>query len=318
MTYLPSFLPRTPKTEPPVLLVVDDQRINLQVVNDIFKADHEVCVATSGAEALEFCQQRLPDLILLDVVMPGMDGHEVCRRLKADALTRDIPVIFITARDNVNDELQGLGEGAVDFIGKPLVPEIVRARVRTHLTLKYQSEFLHSLAFIDSLTGIANRRNFDETLEAEWRRCLRANQPLALLMIDIDYFKHYNDHYGHQAGDECLRAVAAALRSRMARSHDLVARYGGEEFACILPSTPLEGAQTKAEELRQLICDLALPHAYSTTAPHVTISIGVAVTQPDATQQPEALLASADAQLYLTKLHGRNCIKPSPETASPD
>lgn len=318
MTYLPTFLPRPPKTEPPVLLVVDDQRINLQVVNDIFKADHEVCVATSGAEALEFCQQRLPDLILLDVVMPGMDGHEVCRRLKADALTRDIPVIFITARDNVNDELQGLGEGAVDFIGKPLVPEIVRARVRTHLTLKYQSEFLHSLAFIDGLTGIANRRNFDETLEAEWRRCQRANQPLALLMIDIDYFKHYNDHYGHQAGDECLRAVAAALRSRMARSHDLVARYGGEEFACILPSTPLEGAQTKAEELRQLICDLALPHAYSTTAPHVTISIGVAVTQPDATQQPEALLASADAQLYLAKLHGRNCIKPTPETTSPD
>lgn len=310
MSYLPTFLPRNPKTEPPVLLVVDDQRINLQVVNDIFKADHEVCVATSGAEALDFCQQRLPDLILLDVVMPGMDGHEVCRRLKADPLTRDIPVIFITARDNVNDELQGLGEGAVDFIGKPLVPEIVRARVRTHLTLKYQSEFLHSLAFIDGLTGIANRRNFDETLEAEWRRCMRASQPIALLMIDIDYFKHYNDHYGHQAGDECLRAVAAALRGGMARSHDLVARYGGEEFACILPNTPLDGALTKAEELRQAICELSLPHAYSSTAPHLTISIGVAVTVPDAASQADSLIASADAQLYLAKQNGRNRIEP--------
>ncbi|HTJ97520.1 MAG TPA: diguanylate cyclase [Rhodocyclaceae bacterium] len=291
------------------LLVVDDQRINLELINEMFQADHEVCIATSGAEALEFCESRLPDLILLDVVMPDMDGHEVCRRLKQNPITRDIPVIFITARDNLVDEVQGLEEGAVDFIGKPLVPALVRARVRAHLTLKQQSDFLHSLAFIDGLTGIGNRRNFDETLSAEWRRCVRTSQPLSLIMLDLDYFKLYNDHYGHQVGDQCLKTVAAALKQCFSRSHDLVARYGGEEFACVLPDTPLEGAEKKARELQQVVQALALPHAASAAAPIVTMSIGVAVAMPARGESPSSLIAAADGLLYAAKQAGRNTIK---------
>jgi diguanylate cyclase (GGDEF)-like protein len=291
------------------LLVVDDQRINLELINDMFQADHEVCVATSGQEALEFCETRLPDLILLDVVMPDMDGHEVCRRLKQNPMTRDIPVIFITARDNLVDEVQGLEEGAVDFIGKPLVPALVRARVRAHLTLKQQSDFLHSLAFIDGLTGVGNRRNFDETLSAEWRRCVRTAQPLSLIMLDIDYFKPYNDHYGHQEGDECLKIVAATLKQCFSRSHDLVARYGGEEFACVLPDTPLEGAEKKARELQEAIRALQLPHAASPIAPIITMSIGVAVAMPARGDAPTSLINAADGLLYAAKQAGRNTIK---------
>ena len=296
------------QTEKPMLLVVDDQRINIELLNDIFRDAYEICIATNGEDALEFCQTRLPDLILLDIVMPGLSGHEVCHRLKQNPITRNIPVIFITARDNLADEVQGLEEGAVDFIAKPLVPQIVRARVLTHLTLKRQSYLLRSMAFIDGLTGIANRRRFDEALATEWRYCMRSALPLSLIMIDIDFFKSYNDHYGHQAGDECLRLTAAALSGQMGRAHDLVARYGGEEFACILPNTSLDGAYKKAEELRETIHKLALPNVGSKVADIITISLGVAAAMPARGNEPDSLLAAADNLLYAAKQAGRNQI----------
>ena len=290
----------------PRLLVVDDQPINIQVLYQIFHDDHEIFMATDGQQALEVCRRELPDLILLDVVMPDMDGLDVCRHLKSDPLTADIPVIFVTAQNESADETHALEVGAVDFISKPVNPAVVRARVRTHLTLKAQADRLRSLAFIDGLTGVANRRRFDETLEAEWRRCWRSGLPLALMMIDVDHFKNYNDHYGHQQGDLCLQTVANSLRQHFRRPHDLVARYGGEEFVCLLPECNLSGAAPHAEALRLAVLELRIPHAKSPTANQITISLGVAMAIPNAETSPHQFIAMADARLYAAKSAGRN------------
>lgn len=290
----------------PRLLVVDDQPVNIQTLFEIFHDDHEVFVATSGKQAIEAAQRIMPDLILLDVVMPDMGGLEVCRLLKESQDTRDLPIIFVTAQDSPEDETRGLEAGAVDFISKPVNPAVVRARVQTHLTLKSQADQLRSMVFIDGLTGVANRRRFDESLKSEWNRCSRFNLPLALFMADIDHFKKYNDLYGHQAGDLCLQKVAAILNEQVGRSYDLVARYGGEEFACILPGIDISVALDKAQKMIQAVSDCALQHAASETAPIVTVSLGVAVVVPGTGRQPEELLAAADAQLYNAKNNGRN------------
>ena len=293
----------------PRLLVVDDQPINIQTLYQIFHADHEVFVATSGEQALAFCRGNpLPDLILLDVVMPGLDGLAVCRQLKADPVLANIPVIFVTACMDPADETRALEAGGVDFITKPVNPMVVRARVKTHLTLKAQGDFLRSLVFVDGLTGVANRRRFDEALLSEWRQCRRAGTPLALLMIDIDHFKRYNDHYGHPTGDACLQQVAAVLKAAMQRACDLVARYGGEEFVCLLPGCDQAPALAKAQALQAALAAQGIAHEASPTAAWVTLSIGVAVAQPQAGGSPAALVAAADAALYSAKHRGRNCI----------
>lgn len=291
----------------PRLLVVDDQPINIQMLYQIFHDDHEVFMATSGKEALDFCRNnRLPDLILLDVVMPEMDGLEVCRQLRADPATADIPIIFVTSQSDPMDETRALEAGGVDFISKPVNPAVVRARVKTQLTLKIQSDLLRTMAFIDGLTGVANRRRFDEALQAEWRRCRRSASPLALIMIDIDYFKNFNDRYGHQAGDTCLQTVASTLQGHLSRSHDLVARYGGEEFVCLLPECDLAASQSKAEELRVAVTKRNIPHEISPTADMVTVSLGIASVVPNGDCTPESLLAAADSALYAAKSAGRN------------
>lgn len=293
----------------PRLLVVDDQPINIQTLYQIFHADHEVFVATSGEQALAFCRSNpLPDLILLDVVMPGLDGLAVCQQLKADPVLANIPVIFVTACMDPADETRALEAGGVDFITKPVNPMVVRARVKTHLTLKAQEDFLRSLVFVDGLTGVANRRRFDEALLSEWRQCQRAGTPLALLMIDIDHFKRYNDHYGHPTGDACLQQVAAVLKAAMQRACDLVARYGGEEFVCLLPGCDQAPALAKAQALQAALAAQGIAHEASPTAAWVTLSIGVAVAQPQAGGSPAALVAAADAALYSAKHRGRNCI----------
>ena len=298
-----------PLPERPRLLVVDDQPINIQTLYQIFHADHEVFMATGGEQALAFCRDNLPpDLILLDVVMPGMDGIEVCRRLKSNPALADIPVIFVTAHSEPADEVAALAAGGVDFIAKPVNPVVVRARVKTHLTLKAQTDLLHSMVFIDGLTGVANRRRFDEVLQIEWHRCRRSSKPLTLLMLDIDHFKRYNDHYGHQAGDACLQQVAAVLKAAMQRACDLVARYGGEEFVCLLPGCDQAPALAKAQALQAALAAQGIAHEASPTAAWVTLSIGVAVAQPQAGGSPAALVAAADAALYSAKHRGRNCI----------
>ena len=289
----------------PCLLLVDDQPINIQALYRIFSPDYRVLMATSGAKALELCRADRPDLVLLDVVMPDMDGHEVCRRLKSEAVTCNIPVIFVTAHNDAAEETHGFEVGAVDFIAKPVNPATVRARVKTHLTLKHQSDLLRQMVFIDGLTGVFNRRCFDEQLATEWRRASRTASSLGLLMLDIDHFKRYNDHYGHQHGDDALRRVAGAIKDCLMRPGDLVARYGGEEFACIVPTTKVEGALRVAERIEQAVRKLQLVHADSDTAPFVTLSIGLALGQPGRDANPSALLALADVQLYLAKHSGR-------------
>jgi diguanylate cyclase (GGDEF)-like protein len=290
----------------PKLLVVDDQPINIQALYQVFSQDHQVFMATSGEQALAMCAAKQPDLVLLDVVMPGLDGHEVCRRLKADAATRDIPVIFVTAHSDEEAETRGLDAGAVDFISKPINPRIVRARVKSHLMLKAQSDLLRHWVYVDGLTGVHNRRYFDERLRSEWGRAVRNSALLSVVLIDVDFFKRYNDRYGHQAGDDCLRHVAATLKSGLRRPGDLIARYGGEEFACLLPDTGLSGALQLAGQLGELVHARHIEHADSAVAPVVTVSQGVCCKTAEAAGSAEALLREADAQLYAAKAQGRH------------
>jgi diguanylate cyclase (GGDEF)-like protein len=287
------------------LLVVDDQPINIQTLYQVFAADHQVFMATSGEQALAVARDKQPDLILLDVVMPGMDGHEVCRRLKAEPATRDIPVMFVTAHHDAAAEAEGLDAGAVDFISKPVNPKVVRARVKTHVMLKLQSDLLRRMVFVDGLTGAYNRRFFDEQLAAEWARAVRHGAPLAVLLADVDFFKRYNDRYGHQAGDDVLRRVAAEMRNALKRPGDLAARYGGEEFACVLPETDYPGALQLAQRIEQGVRALAIPHADSDVAPVVTVSVGVAIKPPDGVGSVAHLVREADGQLYVAKSRGR-------------
>lgn len=290
----------------PRVLVVDDQAINIRVAFEALRGDHEVFMATSGEQGLQVFRDARPDLVLLDVVMPGMDGHEVCSQIKAGPDGADVPVIFITGHDSDQAQVQGLGHGAVDFIAKPFHPEVLRARVRNHLLLKFQTDYLRSAALYDGLTGLANRRHFEEVFAGRWRAAERNAQPCAVLMIDVDHFKQYNDCYGHQAGDECLRQVAGAIGKALMRPMDLAARYGGEEFVCLLPETSLPSAGPVAERLLCNVRELAVPHAASGAAPVVTVSVGIATSLGGSGRVPQDLLADADAQLYRAKAAGRN------------
>lgn len=201
----------------PKLLAVDDQPINIRIINELFRADCDMHMATHGEQAIAVSQSLRPDLILLDIMMDGMDGLEVCRRLKSNPATAAIPIIFITAKGDESDEALGLELGAVDYISKPLNPSIVRARMKTHLTLKLQSDYLKELVSLDGLTGIANRRALDLRLAEAWNNASRKGETLSLLMIDIDYFKRFNDRFGHLQGDQCLRRVASVLAESVNR-----------------------------------------------------------------------------------------------------
>ncbi|MDO8605899.1 MAG: diguanylate cyclase [Phaeospirillum sp.] len=288
----------------PRLLIIDDETGTIRLLTRILQDFGEIFFATSGEDGLAMVRRDQPDLVLLDAEMPGMSGFDVCAAIKCDPAFADLPILFVTAHSDMESETRALDLGAVDFITKPLSPPIVRARVRTHLTLKQRTDLLHRLAAVDGLTGIANRRSFDAALEQEWRRACRAGTPLSLLMIDVDHFKRYNDHYGHQAGDDCLRAVAAALAEIARRPGEVVARYGGEEFAVILPACGLDPARSLAERLREEVAARHLPHAASGTAAEVSVSIGVASLGGDDAVQ--ALIAQADAALYRAKHGGRN------------
>lgn len=297
MLPLPEGLPR--------LLIIDDQPANIQVLYRLFAEDFQVFMATSGQQGLETARQESPDIILLDVVMPDMNGFETCLSLKQDAQTCDIPVLFVTAHQDPDEETRALEIGGMDFITKPINPAVVRARVRTHLTLKRQTDTFKRLVFIDGLTGTFNRRYFDTQLTSEFARAARSRSSLGLILVDVDHFKLFNDHYGHQAGDDCLRSVARALRHTLWRPGDAVARYGGEEFACILPDTDLEGALMVAQRMTDAVRALGLSHEASATDRMVTISAGVSVLSPGPGDTPAELVALADEQLYKAKAGGR-------------
>jgi diguanylate cyclase (GGDEF)-like protein len=286
------------------ILVVDDAMENVQILHGALQDEHEVLFALSGEKALEIARAQRPDLILLDAMMPGLDGYAVCAALREAAETRDIPVIFITALKTPEDETRALAAGAADFISKPVNAAVVRARVRTQLTVKRQADALRALSLTDGLTGVANRRAFDERLDAEWRRCARAGLPMALILADIDHFKQYNDHYGHQAGDSCLAQAAAAMRRSAGRPQDLVARYGGEEFAILLPQLTAAGAERVAAKLQAEMEALAIPHALAQGAV-LTLSMGVAEMVPHDAATPADLVQAADTLLYEAKAAGR-------------
>ena len=291
------------------ILVVDDAPANILLLFNALQAEHELVFATSGEEALALAERDPPDLILLDVLMPGMDGYETCRRLKANSLTAGVPVIFVSALDEEMDELRGLSLGAQDYVAKPISVPLLRARVSTQLSLKRSLEAVAQKARTDALTGLANRWLLDETLEREWRRGLRNQSRLALIMIDVDRFKVYNDHYGHGAGDDCLKAIASVIAKTIQRPGDLAARYGGEEFSCVLPDTDLEAARLLAEDMRGGIRGLRIPHNHSAHKV-VTISCGVSAAVPDAPLGFAPFIQEADRQLYAAKAAGRNKVMP--------
>ncbi|MBP0017328.1 MAG: diguanylate cyclase [Cyanobacteria bacterium SBLK] len=446
------------------ILIVDDRVPNLRLLSDLLKArDFQVRKATNGKIAIKASQKDPPDLILLDIQMPDMDGYEVCQKLKSDPQTRDIPIIFISALGEVFDKVKAFEVGGIDYITKPFQYEEVLARINNQLVIQKQKkllqdeqeklkieiqkrketeEFLYQsrafvysiltnsldgiaafeavrnletekienfrclvvnpilaelcdrkpedltgkivikniinkidanlfdelikvvetgetlqkdfnyrqgeqhkwysyiiirladgctitirditdrkklelelsrLATIDGLTQIANRRYFDRQLQQEWQRLRRERQSLALILLDVDYFKRYNDGYGHQTGDDCLRAVADLTREAVNRPADLVARYGGEEFAIVLPNTDRQGAMTVARRIRQAIRDRAIPHAQSNVSEIVTVSLGIASTIPSPESCPEALISLADEALYRAKQQGRDryCCAPS-------
>lgn len=288
------------------ILAIEDEPWDTDLLVDIFGEEYEVLTATAGIEGLDLASITMPDVILLDVMMPGINGYEVCRRLKAEHRTRDIPVIFITGLGDQSAEMTGLELGAVDYITKPINPAPVRARVNTQAKLKLAQNKLALLATTDGLTGLANRRRFDEMLAYEYSRHARSGTQLSLVLLDIDYFKNFNDNYGHVSGDDCLRQVARAIESVVVRATDFVARYGGEEFVLLLPETPLQGAVVLAEKVRKCISDLAIPHNYSETADHVTASLGVVSGGSIPGVSILDIVVQADERLYAAKAAGRN------------
>ncbi|RMF26384.1 MAG: diguanylate cyclase [Cyanobacteria bacterium J083] len=431
------------------ILIVDDIQDNLRFLSNIFKQQgYQVRSVTNGELALKTIEAKLPDIILLDIMMPIMDGYQVCQILKSSDTTRDIPIIFLSALDETFDKLRAFELGGVDYITKPFYIEEVIARVEAHLTIQRQKErlkkeieahkrkdellqgvlnsssdgvaafesirnekgqivdfiwlianpmatmtmgkttqqligstllqdsstkifqklfpslvtvvenssvleeeyyyqedafagWLHIIAVklgdgfaltfrditerkqlelslkdanrqlqeeanVDSLTKIANRRRFDEYLAQEWQRCIREQKPLSLILCDVDYFKLYNDTYGHQAGDDCLTQIAQAIKAAVKRPGDLAVRYGGEEFAVILPNTNARGAFKVAEAIRNIVKQKAIPHVLSQISEYVTLSLGIASTVPDRDSFPDTIISSADQALYDAKKQGRD------------
>ncbi len=293
----------------PSLLIVDDNVQLIPVMARMLAPMGQVRFATSGEDALAQMRQQPPDLVLLDAEMPGMSGFDVCQVMRNDPALDLVPVIFVTGHDDLGAELRGLACGAVDFISKPVSEPLLIARVRTQLRIKRLTDELRRTATTDALTGLDNRGSFDQRLQAEWSRAERSGSSLALVLMDVDHFKRFNDHYGHPAGDGCLREVASAIRDQARRPADLAARIGGEEFAVLLPETDEDGALQVAQRIRAAIVARALPHEASTTAAHVTLSLGVACCRPDrqtAGLTLESLMAAADHALYEAKTTGRN------------
>lgn len=280
--------------------------------------------ARDGVAGIEAFKRERPDLVLLDIVMPGMDGFEVAQRIRQ--LEKDgewTPIIFLSARTGDEDLERGIAVGGDDYLAKPVSEAVLKAKVRAMqriaqmrysllvLTRKLDeaNRELTRLSSFDGLTGIANRRSFDAALLREWRRSARVGAPISLLVADVDCFKQFNDAYGHQVGDECLKAVARALAGNSRRPADLVARYGGEEFAAVLPDTGEDGAASVAAAMREAVEALAITHRYSTAGPVVTVSIGIATVIPERNDDGGfvSLLGRADRALYRAKDDGRNC-----------
>ncbi len=298
------------RDEQQTILVVDDEHMNRTVLAELLTLNYRVILAKNGDQAMKLAlSSNRPDLILLDVVMPEQSGYDVLKRLRNEERTKDIPVIFVTALSSEDDEEKGLELGAVDYIVKPFRPAIVRARVRNHLHSVRMRKELEQLVHRDGLTEIGNRRHFDIFLEKAWRHAERQSTLLSVILLDVDYFKKYNDLYGHGAGDEALKNIAGILDAVVRRPYDLAARYGGEEFAVILPETDAEAGQILAERIRKDVVNKSIAHADSEIDTVLTISLGGATVPPfPSTKTIGAFLRMVDSSLYEAKKQGRNCV----------
>ena len=289
-----------------LVFIVDSNRDSLETLSAFVGHHHRVISVPSGENVIDLALQKRPDIILIDVVL-DVSGIDVCKRIKQDELLQNIPIMFITNIDSQSQEQMCWDAGAVDFILKPANPSTLLNRLKVHITLKLQSDILRQLAYLDGLTGVFNRRYFDLQLTAATKQHLRGGADISLLMIDIDYFKLYNDNKGHLAGDDCLKSVAKAIKKASSRPLDIVCRYGGEEFAVILPETSLTGAKQVAERVMLVVSDLELPHPESPRN-KVTISIGIACMNNSEAVSAADLVKRADAALYDAKEAGRNAM----------
>ncbi|MBE0491944.1 MAG: response regulator [Sulfurospirillum sp.] len=295
------------KEEKPLVLIVDDAPSNIHTLSNILKKDYRIKIATDGKTAIKIAKESKDlMLILLDIVMPHVNGYAVCKELKNNSLTQDIPIVFVTAKDSSEDEAYGFSLGAADYVTKPFSPMKVKVRVKHEIELKQKSDALAKLSMSDALTGLKNRGYFDVYFARVYKEVLRDGGMISVMMIDVDYFKPYNDNYGHAEGDVCLKLIANALISNLKRPSDLVARYGGEEFVVILKNTSYKVAQEIATALKNAVDTMAIKHEYSKSASHVSISIGLAHKAVDAKISKDMLLKKSDEALYRAKETGRD------------
>jgi diguanylate cyclase (GGDEF)-like protein len=296
----------------PTVLIADDEKINLKILSEILKSEVELILTKSGEQVIDKASKFKPDLILLDIIMPKMDGFSVIKNLKSNINTHHIPVIFITALTDVNNEEKGFNLGASDYIQKPFHAVCVLARVRLHLQLARQRALLAQLAYVDSLTTLANRRKYDEVFDLELISAKRDQTHFSLAVIDIDFFKQYNDSYGHFLGDQVLQKVAKALADALQRPRDFIARTGGEEFVIILPNTDLDGAGKIIAECCQAVSDLKIVNCKkgeidNPPVNYITVSAGGFSCVPEKSLIKSDIYNHADNMLYKAKSLGRNC-----------
>jgi diguanylate cyclase (GGDEF)-like protein len=299
---------------PPLILVADDDKLTRVGLRQAMEQDgYQVVEASDGETCITLFERNRPDVVLLDAIMPGKDGFTCCIQIQELSGATRTPILMITGLEDQESVDQAFAAGAVDYITKPIHWAVLRQRVkrliqqvRLYQQLETANHELQRLASVDGLTQLANRRRFDEYLQQEWQRMLREQISLSLILCDIDCFKLFNDTYGHQAGDDCLRQVAQVIQQAARRAIDLPARYGGEEFAVVLPNTEQEGAIQVAQEIQLGTKRLAIAHASSKAAPVVTVSLGVASTIPSPITSPELLITAADKALYQAKAEGRD------------
>ena len=319
-----------------VVLLVDDQAIVGEAIRRMLadESDIDFHYCQDPGHAISMANEIKPTIILQDLVMPEVDGYTLLKYYRDNPATSGTPVIILSSREDSKDKSHAFGIGASDYLVKlPDKIEMV-ARIRaysrsyllqaqrdsaylelkklqkqlteSHEKLEKSNAILQQLSTMDGLTGIANRRHFDASIQTEWKLGVRHKMPLSVIMIDIDFFKKYNDGYGHQGGDDCLKEIAKTLEQTVTRPGDLIARYGGEEFVVILPRTDISGAEVIAEQLRAKVEAKKIPHAYSSAGKYVSISLGVASMLPDSLSTPEMLITKADEALYKAKKAGRN------------
>ncbi|WP_375502015.1 diguanylate cyclase domain-containing protein [uncultured Nostoc sp.] len=303
-----------------LVLIVDNKEFNRQQLRLLLEqSGYRVVEAKDGTEAINVFHQLHPDLVLIDAIMPDMDGFECCSVLQSLEESKYTPVLMITELEDTELIERVFQVGAIDYVTKPINWQVLRQRVRRlieqsqlHKKLLAANEKLQRLATlvtIDFLTQVANRRRFEEYIDQEWRRMARKQQPLSLILLDVDFFKSYNDTYGHQAGDRALRKIAKAIVDIVQRPADLVARYGGEEFAVILPDTDALGATKIAERICFAVRRLIITHSHSQVSSHITLSAGLSTVIPEPGSNFEEIIRAADKALYQAKAAGRNCFK---------